>query len=701
MDALAGLPKPAQSARVISRRFQTVVWAWFVSAAFMNLQAGPETNVVSAPAALPRSPSALSPLDRLAAAFSPRLRTLAAERNELEKQLADTPRLNSVPTTEACGFHSAPADSAAATRWVQVDLGAERSMEAIALVPAHVAVGEYPGQGYGFPRRFQVELANDESFTLPRIVADFTREDFPDPGDKLLLIKVAGERARYVRMTATKLWQRGDLAVLALGELIVMSGDRNLAVGRPVRVSDSRESLPQWSSTHLVDGQSVLGLPLEAVPSPSNGYHSLEQESRQDAVKWVQVDLGRSLPLDEVRLIPSRPRDWALVSGFGFPLRFRVEASDEPTFASPTLLRAEDKNDFRNPGENAVTVPCEGVTARFIRVTATKLWLRMDYYAFALAELQVFAGGTNAALGAGVEALDSVESGYWSKRALVDGFSSQKRLAPLGTWLRSVSQRMERHARLEQLNGEFSRQTQATLASLGRWSIVAMVVVATGIALLAYRYRLVRLLELERLRTSIATDLHDELGTRLTRIGLLSEMVERQTEEAHPAKSQVTQISAMTHEMVRTMDEIVWAVNPRNDTLEDLANYIFHFAQEFFRHASVRCRLDIPADLPLLRLTTEVRHNLFLAVKEALNNVIKHAQAMNVRVTLKLDAPVLSIVVQDDGRGFTPDSQRPGGNGLRNMQQRLESIGGRVEVESESGRGTMVRFLTKLRDGRR
>lgn len=701
MDALARPLKTAQSARVISRRFQRIVWAWIASAALMNLQAAADTNVQSASPGLTRSPAALSPLDRLAAAFSPRLRALATERDELVEQLAGIPTPNSAPTSEAFGLHSAVFRSAANTSWAQVDLGAERSMETIVLVPARVAVGEYPGQGYGFPKRFRVELANDAAFTLPRIVADFTREDFPNPGDQPVLIQVAGERARYVRVTATKLWQHGDEAVLALGELMVMSGDRNLAVGQPVRASYSMESLPQWSSSHLVDGQSVLGLPLEAAPSPSNGYHSLEHETRQDAVKWVQVDLGRSLPLDEVRLIPSRPRDWALVSGFGFPLRFRVEASDEPTFASPILLRAEDTNDFRNPGENPVTVPCEGVTARFIRVTATKLWLRTDYYAFALAELQVFAGGTNAALGARVEALDSVESGYWSKRALVDGFSSQKRLAPLGAWLRNVGRRGELETRLKQLDGEFARQTQDTLASLGRWSIVAMVVVITGIALLAYRYRLVRLLELERLRTSIATDLHDELGTRLTRIGLLSEMVERQTEEAHPAKSQVTQISAMTREMVRTMDEIVWAVNPRNDTLEDLANYIFHFTQEFFRHASVRCRLDIPADLPPLRLTTEIRHNLFLAVKEALNNVVKHAQAMNVRVTLKLDAAVLSIVVQDDGRGFAPDSQRPGGNGLRNMQQRLESIGGRAEVETEAGKGTTVRFQTKLHAGKR
>lgn len=698
---LARRLRSRQFANLVDRGLRGIIPALIACAALTALQAAPDKNGFPAPPAFDDSPAAPTPLVSLAVAFSPRLRALTAEREELGKELAAAPLLNSVPTREAAGFHSSIVASAASTSWLQVDLGAEHSIDTIALVPAYAAVGEYPGQGYGFPPRFRVELANDAAFTLPQLVADFTREDFPNPGVQPVVIQVANERARFVRVTATKRWQRGDTALLALGELMVMSGDRNLAIGRPVRVSDSGESLPQWSSSYLVDGQSALGLPLTDVPSPSNGYHSLEHEPRVDAIKWVQVDLGRSLPLDEVRLIPSRPRDWSLVTGFGFPLRFRVEACDEPNFDLPLLLRSEETNDFRNPGENAVTVPCGGVTARFVRVTATKLWLRGNDYVFALAELEVFAGGKNAALGAKVQALDSVEHGYWSKRALVDGFSSQKRLAPLGAWLRNVGWRGELETRLKQLDDEFARQTQDTLASLGRWSIGAMVAVVTGFALLAYRYRLVRLLELERLRTRIATDMHDELGTRLTRIGLLSEFVERQTSGAHPAKSEIAQISAMTHEMVRTMDEIVWAVNPRNDTLEDLANYICHFAQEFFRHASVRCRLDIPANLPPLRLTTELRHNVFLAVKEALNNVVKHAQALSVKVTLRLEGTVLSIVVQDDGQGFDPASQRPGGIGLRNMQQRLESIGGRVEVESGSGNGTTVRFQAKLRENKR
>jgi signal transduction histidine kinase len=680
---------------------QVLVWGILYASAAPGAEFSPSNSPPNGSYDVPTE--ATTWLDGLAAALSPRIRELRKEREEVLRQLSVEPVPNRGPTSEAIGFHSNGSSQPNTRKWVQVDLGSDQPMDLIALVPAQVAVGGDANGGYGFPVRFRVEVGREEDLADARLIADYTGEDYPNPGNSPVLFEVSNERARYVRLTATKLWQRPgsagrmEHAVLALGELMVISGARNLAIGRPVRASDATETPPQWAKVNLVDGQSILGLPLEPVPSRLNGYHSKEGEKRQDAIKWVQVDLGKSLPLEEVRLIPARPRDWASIFGFGFPLRFRVEASEDPSFANPITLRSEEAEDFRNPGENIVVAPGNLAVARYVRVSATKLWSRGDYYAFALAELQAFSGGTNAALGAEVTAFDSVEYALWSTRALVDGYSSQQRLVDLGSWLRRLGHRTVLESRLHELETEHARKTLAVLRSTGRWSIAGACILLLAAAALAYRYRMVRLLELERLRTSIAADLHDELGTRLTRISMLTDVVDRQMEATNATKPHVAQIFAMTHEAVRTMDEIVWAVNPRNDTLEDLANYIFHFAQEFFRYSPVRCRLDIPPDLPPLHLTTEVRHNLFLAVKEALNNVLKHAQATNARVTLQLKSSSLAISVEDDGRGFTPEAQRPGGNGLRNMRQRLESLGGRVEVESTPGRGTTVLFLANLR----
>jgi len=155
--------------------------------------------------------------------------------------------------------------------------------------------------------------------------------------------------------------------------------------------------------------------------SPSNGYHSAI-ESAPDVAKWVQVDLGRAVALDEIRLVPARPTDFPDTPGFGFPPRYRVE------IAEGTAFEALAERDEAGPGDAPVSVAAGGRRVRFVRVTATRLWKRRGDFVFALAELQALAGGENVASGKAVEALDSIEAGRWAKAFLVDGCSSRARL---------------------------------------------------------------------------------------------------------------------------------------------------------------------------------------------------------------------------------------------------------------------------------
>src|SRR5262249_33602926 len=149
-------------------------------------------------------------------------------------------------------------------------------------------------------------------------------------------------------------------------------------------------------------------------PSPSNGYHS-GIEPKPDVTKWVQVDLGQSVPIDEIRLLPARPTDYPDSPGFGFPKRFQVAVSDDPAFHQPAVTADHTAADYPNPGDQPFVVRPGGKSARYVRVTAQRLWLRQGDYVFALAEMQVDAGSKNVALGAKVSALDSIEAGRWSK----------------------------------------------------------------------------------------------------------------------------------------------------------------------------------------------------------------------------------------------------------------------------------------------
>jgi signal transduction histidine kinase len=150
------------------------------------------------------------------------------------------------------------------------------------------------------------------------------------------------------------------------------------------------------------------------------------------------------------------------------------------------------------------------------------------------------------------------------------------------------------------------------------------------------------------------------------------------------------------------MDEIVWAVNPQHDSLDSLAIYLGKFAQDYLRAAGIRCRLNMPQELPPWPVTAEVRHNLFLAFKEALNNVVKHSGGNEVRVILALRTKGLVLSVQDNGRGFTPGLPASGeagdpdrieaGHGIINMKLRMAEIHGVCELESAAEAGTTVRF---------
>jgi signal transduction histidine kinase len=207
----------------------------------------------------------------------------------------------------------------------------------------------------------------------------------------------------------------------------------------------------------------------------------------------------------------------------------------------------------------------------------------------------------------------------------------------------------------------------------------------------------------ERDRDRIARDIHDDLGAGLTQITLLSEIARRESPEE--VASHLGQISDTARELTRTMDEIVWAVNPRHDSLDGLVTYISQFAQEYLTLAGVQCRLDVPALLPPHQLGADVRHSLFLAVKEVLHNIVKHAHARIVWLRV-VDHPTgFDLAIEDDGRGFTPgtaaasgqaDRAAPG-RGLGNLHERLAAIGGRCTIVSAPGRGTHVRFEVPLR----
>lgn len=199
---------------------------------------------------------------------------------------------------------------------------------------------------------------------------------------------------------------------------------------------------------------------------------------------------------------------------------------------------------------------------------------------------------------------------------------------------------------------------------------------------------------LERERTRIAQDLHDEMGAKLCRISFLSEHVRRGKSLPEELHEQIAIISDASREVLHSLDEIVWAVNPQNDTLEHMASYLGQYAEDYLQMTGIQCELNLPTELPALPLSSHTRHHLFLAVHEALTNILKHSHASRASLSLSLHGERLEILVADNGRGFTTPNKS--GDGLINLEKRLTDIGGRCFVESIPGRGTTIRFILSL-----
>jgi signal transduction histidine kinase/ligand-binding sensor domain-containing protein len=250
------------------------------------------------------------------------------------------------------------------------------------------------------------------------------------------------------------------------------------------------------------------------------------------------------------------------------------------------------------------------------------------------------------------------------------------------------------------------------------WFTWGAVLAGAGMVVAAARYithrRLYKKMEnlerqraLENERARIAKDIHDDLGSNLARIMMLSQSNRAEGEDPQQIVTRLGKVYLTARELTRTMDEIVWAVSPHHDTLDSLVNYLGKFAQDFLNVAGIRCRLVVPIQLPAWPLTAEVRHSLFLAFKEALHNVVKHASATEVRVSLTLAKSGFAASIEDNGRGFDPanvgatamtkDPLRiSAGNGLANMRKRIEGIGGECQVDSAPGKGTTVRFIVRV-----
>ncbi|EDY22074.1 histidine kinase [Chthoniobacter flavus Ellin428] len=621
--------------------------------------------------------------------LNPELRRIEKQRAADERELAQLGAPVVGVTAEQLGYQHPRLDAPPLNpAWVQVDLRSSQPIDWIALVPAQLDFQSFDRTAYGFPKRFRIDISDDREFITFTTVANFTESDFPDPGVAPVAVKLTGQQARYVRVTVTKFALENGQYFFALAELMVLSGNRNIAISRPVSVSGRYELPPRWSQQYLVDGRTPLGPPIRRDLLSYDGLFA--DVPRDNSPPFMAVDLGRTFELQEVRLHPVHARIGADVPGFAFPKAFRIEASADAKFTTPVTLF--ENLDFSNPGNNPVTIPVSG-QARAVRIVFLASSSSGPQRRFGLSEFEVYAGGVNVARkGTVTDSPDTLpQSKGWPLSLLIDGYTSYGKLMELPDWLAMWTRRRDLQHQLATLAERSAAQGPRTLERGLRLLGVLAAALAIGVFVLSIRSRQRRKNEIEELRMRLARDLHDEIGSNLASLAVTGDIAaEEATDDTREDWREVQRVS---RESMEAMREVLWVLGAREEAGVDLATRLQRTAQRMLARQDIQWQAppeNPPADWP-----AESRREVFLFFKETLANIVRHSRAKQVELSAKIVGREFTLTIHDDGVGFDPAHVREG-IGLKNLRERARDLDGHFTIDSSPEKGTTITLRAPL-----
>ena len=650
--------------------------------------------------------------ERLAGAFSGRLK-------EIEKELAGlAPKLERLPGIPiddqgGSGGYAGVYLSATPTKdskcAVEVRWASSAVVDLVALVPAR----RYDAKGldaqYGLPAAFTVELINAVGEVVGKVGQERNTRGNPVRKGHPFVYQVSPPvQAAGVRITGDRLnpdtegdgtFMQAGAAVMAWAEVMAFEGKRNVARGGEVRGiggSNSSQSW-DWSPAFLVDEQVPLGLPEVPAEEHANiGWLSEGRAKADDAVSLF-VDLGESVSLDAVRLIPAKRPTSDLPSGFGFPRKLEISLSETGEPGDKTKWSVVAKRDLGNPGQNPVELNFPASRGRFVRIEAVELWKAFESFPafFALSEVEVLAEGINLALGKSIHSPDGMQPIFapggrsWTPAALSDGFGPDGRLVSTREWMLELDQRLRLETRRHELQAEAARLVSGWRHT-GQTGIALLVLAgAFLIVALPIRYRLHANRELLKVRERIAGDLHDEVGSNLGSIQMFADLAEGRSGPSDELK-RIQRIAAETVSAVR---DIVWLLRPEGDHRIATVEHLRETSSIMLE--TLEWKFSADEEAWQVELPEEATRHLFLFFREALHNIMRHAKATKVEIRVEKMAGQFRLSITDDGVGI--DSQRlerPAT--LRALRQRTEALNADLQVASSPDAGTRLELTVPL-----
>ncbi len=634
--------------------------------------------------------------DKIARLFNRKLRDIEEEQSLIFEELDTLPISNrETPRSNAFGYHSG--NTKQRPKWIQIDLGRRQEPDAIALFPVTAEVDGQTVFGYGFPRAFRIDISDDPEFRAYETMAEGRSED-PKASRRWPYFKIVGGLAgRYIRVSATESWRRSggpsSNAAFALAEVMVIKGDRNLALNRPVKGLDrTNSSRDLWRPEFVTDGITNLGIPHGSERSESLGFRASSKGGV--AKSWVQIDLEESMPIQEVRLVLADSPEVVPDPTVRFPYPITIEISDSPDMRRADVVGRFSPTQIGYIGNNLLSIPVDDGYGRYVRLSVSDP-KKKGPLSFALAEMLVFSENRNVAFGKPVRALHPQRNASWKPEYLVDGFSSRAKLATYQDWLGNIDRRNDLMRKWVSLENQRVDLGDSTFTQFLLW-LGAGIAGVFGFVLLALsRGRVRRRKDLEDLRQRIASDLHDDIGSNLSSIALLAELGKTETDEPELVLEELTEIKSTADKTIESMRDIVWLIRPDEESWKEMLTRFRETAAKLLR--AHEYEFEVTGKVNDDRLPLEFKRDFFLIFKEVLNNIVKHANAANVNILIESSRNRLFLQIQDDGDGFNNlDKEFREGNGLRNLRMRAQAIGANLKVKSALTEGTTVQLTVPV-----
>jgi signal transduction histidine kinase len=644
--------------------------------------------------------------EHLASRFSGHWRSAQAEKSTLQAELS---RLPIIPITDfggPSGFRNnrekGPNHPFYDKRWLQVNWGHPAAVDWVSLVPAY-QYGEHGlDPNFDVPEDFQVFLVDADGHPM-ELLADVknSREDpirkgHPfsfrvDPPVICSGVRIEAKRM-YVDPTEPENWH-----FMAWGEIFCFQGARNVAFRAAVSASDTLSAEWPWNPKHAVD--ETTGLGLAEIPDPGNlgiGWISPGSETEESHI-WVQVDLGALRSCDGIRMFPpERPVDF-LIPGYFYPRRFVIEVSATGQPGSYQTVHSSDSEDFDNPGHHAVNLSWPVVDARFVRVRTSALRkLAKEYPGFVgFSELQILHHGENVALNCAVgtseinHRLLANGSYFWSPASLTDGYTSKGKIIPTRAWLELLQRRYEVEKSIRRLDLECDTVTSRIRLGTAMAGGLLGCLTLGALIVLPVRHRRRELRNMRALRAQIAVDLHDEIGSSMGSIQLLTESALNKPEVA---EDRLISIRMLSTGAVASLRDIVWLLKPGSAFQNPVLSHFRETASILLGDLEWDLENDEASGECLLARDTN-RH-LLLFFREALHNIVRHANCDSICIRASLQNQMFRLEVADDGLGI-PEKKLADPFCLYSLNARTKLLGGTLQVSSAPDQGTtlVLQFL--------